>query len=128
MIYFEKTASLMYDISTNEAPSLILNQQLFTKAKIVHGYCTRSATRGNYYVKSSRLEIKKKTRFRVPALVFGTAYFQNYVISINVGLKRNYVCLFLILYNLKMNILVYLNLLRGCLKLNLLFDFQHDNL
>ena len=127
MIYFEKTASLMYDISTNEAPSLILNQQLFTKARNVHGYCTRSATRGNYYVKSSRLEIQK-TCFRVPALVFATAYIQNYVISINVGLKRNYVCLFLIFYNLKMNILVYLNLLRGCLKLNLLFDFQHDNL
>ena len=93
----------------------------------MHGYSKRSATRGNYYVKSSRLEIQK-TRFRVPALVFGTAYIQNYVISINVGLKRNYVCLFLIFYNLKMNILVYLNLLRGCLKLNLLFDFQHDNL
>ena len=70
MIYFEKTASLMYDISTNEAPSLI--QQLFTKAVNVHGYGTRSATRGSHYVKSSRLEIQK-THFRVPAPVFGTA-------------------------------------------------------
>ena len=35
MIYFEKTASLMYDISTNGAPPLI--QQLFTKAGNVHG-------------------------------------------------------------------------------------------
>ena len=53
MIYFEKTARLMYDISTNinEAPSLI--QQLFTKAGNAHGYGTRSATRGNYYVKFS---------------------------------------------------------------------------
>ena len=72
MIYFEKTASLMYDISTNEAPSLI--QQLFTKAGNVHGYGTRSATRRNVYVKSSRFEIKKKTRVRIPAPVFGTAY------------------------------------------------------
>ena len=70
MIYFEKTASLMYDIFTNEAPSLI--QQLFTKAVNVHGYGTRSATRGSHYVKSSRLEIQK-THFRVPAPVFGTA-------------------------------------------------------
>ena len=54
MIYFEKTTSLMYDISTNEAPSLI--QQLFTKAGNVHAYGTRSATRRNVYVKSSRLE------------------------------------------------------------------------
>ena len=59
MIYFEKTGSLMYDISTNEAPSLI--QQLFTKAGNVHGYGTRSATGGNYYVKSSRLEIQKNS-------------------------------------------------------------------
>ena len=59
MIYFEKTGSLMYDISTNEAPSLI--QQLFTKAGNVHGYGTRSATGGNYYVNSSRLEIQKNS-------------------------------------------------------------------
>ena len=52
----------MYDISTNEAPSLI--QQLFTKAGNVHGRGTRSATRGNYYVKSSRLEIKKDSFLR----------------------------------------------------------------
>ena len=70
MIYFEKTTSLMYDISTNEAP---LIQQPFTKAGNVHGYGTRSATRGNYCVKSSRLEIQNAP-FRVPALVFGTAY------------------------------------------------------
>ena len=33
-----------------------------------------------------------------------------------VGLKRNYMCLFFIFQNLKINILVYQNLLRGCLK------------
>ena len=71
MIYFEKTASLMYDISTNEAPSLI--QQLFTKPGNVHSYGTRWATRGNYYVKCSRLEIKK-IRFCVLAHFFGTVY------------------------------------------------------
>ena len=49
----------MYDISTNKAPSLI--QQLFTRPGNVHGYGTRSATRGNYYVKSSRLEIQKNS-------------------------------------------------------------------
>ena len=59
MIYFEKTASIIYDISTNEAPSLI--PEHFTKAGNVHGYSTRSATRGNYYVKFSRLEIQKNS-------------------------------------------------------------------
>ena len=72
-LMYDILKSLMYDISTIKAPSLI--QQLFTKAGNVHGYGTRSATRGNYYVKSSRLEIKKKkTRFRFPAPLFGTAY------------------------------------------------------
>ena len=62
MIYFEKTASLMYDISTNEAPSLI--QQLFTRAGNVHGY-------GMLNLQDLKF---KKTRFRVPAPLFGTAY------------------------------------------------------
>ena len=70
MIYFEKTASLMYDISTNEAPSLI--QQLFTKAGNVHGYGTRSATSGNYYVKSSRLEIQKNSFSRSGTFVWNS--------------------------------------------------------
>ena len=36
MIYFEKTASLTHDISTNIVTPLV--QQLFTKAEDVHGY------------------------------------------------------------------------------------------
>ena len=60
----------MYDISTNKAPSLI--QQLFTKAGNVHGYGTRSATRGNYYVKSSRLEIQKKSFSRSVTCVWNS--------------------------------------------------------
>ena len=57
----------MYDFSTNKAPSLI--PQLFAKAGNVHGYGTRLATRGNYYVKSSRLMKQENTSFCVPALV-----------------------------------------------------------
>ena len=60
----------MYDISTNEASSLI--QQLFTKAGNVHGYGTRSATRGNYYVKSSRLEIPKNSFSRSGTCVWNS--------------------------------------------------------
>ena len=93
MICFEKTASLMYDISTNEAPHLI--QQLFTKAGNVHGYGTRSATRGNYYVKSTRLEIQKDSFSRS-----GTCVWKSLPLKLRhvnkVGLERNYVCLFLI--------------------------------
>ena len=74
VIYFEKTASLMYEISTNEAPSLI--QQLFKKAGNVHGYGTRSgtrsATRGSHYVKSSRLEIQKNSFSRSGTCVWNS--------------------------------------------------------
>ena len=54
--YFEKTASLMYDVSNRIAPVLI--RKLFTKTEDVHCYNTRSAYSGNFYVKSSRLETK----------------------------------------------------------------------
>ena len=57
MIYFEKTASLMYDVSNNTAPTLINN--LVTKTSNVHNYSTRSATRANYYINHSRLEIQR---------------------------------------------------------------------
>ena len=60
----------MYDISTNEAYSLI--QQLFTKAGNVHGYGTRSATRGNCDVKSSRLEIQKHSFSRSGTCVWNS--------------------------------------------------------
>ena len=62
MIYFEKTASLMYDISTNVASSLI--QQLFLKTENVHGYGTRSATEGT--ITSNLPDLKlKKIRFAI---------------------------------------------------------------
>ena len=57
MIYFEKTASLMHDVSNRIAPVLI--RKLFTKTEDVHSYNTRSAYSGNFYVKSSRLETQK---------------------------------------------------------------------
>ena len=57
MIYFEKIASLMHDVSNRIAPVLI--RKLFTKTEDVHSYNTRSAYSGNFYVKSSRLETQK---------------------------------------------------------------------
>ena len=73
MIYFGKTASLMYDISTNKAPSLI--KQLFTKAGNVHAYGTTEDRPLEETITLNLLDLKfKKTRFRVPAPVFGTAY------------------------------------------------------
>ena len=93
IIYFEKTAILLYDISTNEAPSLI--QQLFTKARNVHGYGTRSATTGNYYVKSSRLEIQKNSFSRSGTCVWNSLPLKLRHVNKR-RFKRNYVCLFLI--------------------------------
>ena len=57
MMYFQKTANLMYDVSYRSAPPLI--QQLFTKTRDVHNYNTRSSSKGNLYAKPSRLEIQK---------------------------------------------------------------------
>ena len=57
MIYFEKVASLMHDVSNRIAPVLI--RKLFTKTEDVHSYNTRSAYSENFYVKSSRLETQK---------------------------------------------------------------------
>ena len=57
MIYFQRTANLMYDISNGVSPILI--QNLFKKSNYVHNYSTRSASRGEFYVKSSRTEIQK---------------------------------------------------------------------
>ena len=70
MIYFEKTTSLMYDIPTNEAPSLI---QQVRRLKM----CMVTA-QGRLLEETITLNLKdlklKKTRFRVPAPVFRTAY------------------------------------------------------
>ena len=58
MVYFEKIASLMDDVSNRIVPVLI--RKLFTKREDdVHSYNIRSAYIGNFYVKSSRLETQK---------------------------------------------------------------------
>ena len=57
MIYFEKTANLMYDVNFDLAPIPI--QNLFQKSSDVHSYNTRSVGKSNFSIKFSRLEIQK---------------------------------------------------------------------
>ena len=55
----------MHDVSTASAPINICN--LFTKTSRVHSYNTRSSTTDKFYIKTSRLEIKKKAFSRIGA-------------------------------------------------------------
>ena len=58
MLYFKSVAILMHDITNNLSPPNISN--LFTYQANIHSYETRSSSRGDYFVKSSRLDIQKK--------------------------------------------------------------------
>ena len=57
----------MHDIRNQKAPSTL--QNLFIDNSRIHSYNTRSSTSGNFYIKSSRLEIGKKSFSRVGARV-----------------------------------------------------------
>ena len=55
---YKPKRSIMYDISNNLSPSKISN--IFTYQANVQSYETRSSSRGDYFVESSRLDIQKK--------------------------------------------------------------------
>ena len=55
----------MHDFKNKLAPGNILN--LFQNASDVHSYNTRSFSLGNFYIKKSNLEIKRKSFSRVGA-------------------------------------------------------------
>jgi len=54
LIYFKSVVILMYDVSTNTLPPQISN--LFNYQHNIHSHNTRSSTRGNFFLKYSRLE------------------------------------------------------------------------
>ena len=58
-LYYESVSNLMHDVNNNNTPLNILN--FFQKLSVVHSYNTRSSTSGKFYVKSSRLEIQKRS-------------------------------------------------------------------
>ena len=60
---YKSVASLMHDINNNNSPPNLLN--LFEKTSTIHSYNTRSSTSGNFHVKSSQLEMHKKSFSRV---------------------------------------------------------------
>ena len=64
-LYYKTLSELMHDVSTASAPINICN--LFTKTTSVHAYNTRSSTSENFYIKASRLEIKKNAFSRMGA-------------------------------------------------------------
>ena len=61
-LYYKTLSELMHDVSTASVPINICN--LFTKTTSVHAYNTRSSSSKNFYIKASRLEIKKKRLFK----------------------------------------------------------------
>ena len=54
LLYFKSVAILMHDISNSLTPTNISN--LFASQSNIHSYNTRSSSRGDYYVKHSRLD------------------------------------------------------------------------
>ena len=85
MIYFQRTANLMYDIANEVSPILI--QNLFKKSNYVHNYSTRSASRGEFYVKSSRTEIQKHSFPRS-----GTTIWNSLPQNLRNESKKNFKC------------------------------------
>ena len=62
MLHFKPVAMMMHDTSNNLTPPNIYN--LFSHQADVHPYETRSSLRGNYFLKRSRIKIKKKNFFK----------------------------------------------------------------
>ena len=58
-LYFKSVAVLMHDISNNLSPPNIAN--LFITKASIHSYKTRSSSRGDYFVKPSRLDKQIKS-------------------------------------------------------------------
>ena len=61
--YYEKIATLMYDIKTSSAPINISN--LFSRITSVHSYSTRTSTFEHFYTKKSALDVQSKAFSRV---------------------------------------------------------------
>ena len=59
LLYFKSVAILMHDISNSLTPTNISN--LFASQSNIHSYNTRSSSRGDYYVKHSRLDKQTKS-------------------------------------------------------------------
>ena len=64
-LYYKTLSELMHDVITASVPINIRN--LLTKTSSVHSYNTRSSTSENFYIKASRLGIKKTAFSRMGA-------------------------------------------------------------
>ena len=60
----------MHDISNNLSPNI---SNVLTYQANIHSYDTRASSRGDYFVKSSRLD-KQKSHFQEMVLESGIAY------------------------------------------------------
>ena len=65
LLYYKNVIALMHDVKNKLAPVNILN--LFQNTSNVHSYNTWSSSLGNFYIKKSNLEIKRKSFPRVGA-------------------------------------------------------------
>jgi len=67
MLYFKSAAKMMHDVSNNLTPPNIFN--LFTHEADIHPYDTRSLQGGDYFLKRSRIDIKKRSFSRIVGAV-----------------------------------------------------------
>ena len=56
-LYYESVCSLVYDVNKNASPKNIL--KLFSRISIVHSYNTCASTSEHFYIKESRLNVRR---------------------------------------------------------------------
>ena len=70
MLYFKSVANLMHDVSNHLTPSNI--SSLFIASEQIHNYKTRFSSKGNYYVKFSRLNKQKDSLSRIGTKIWNS--------------------------------------------------------
>ena len=76
LLYFKSVSILKHDVSNNISPPQI--SSLFHYQHNIHSYITRSSTRGNFFLKYSRIT-SKICLFREMVLESGIAYPVNFI-------------------------------------------------
>ena len=98
LLYFKSVAILMHDISNSLTPTNISN--LFASQSNIHSYNTRSSSRGDYYVKHSRLDKQTKSFSRYGVKIWNSLpcemrqmFKNNFKINVHDTLLRTPYCL-----------------------------------
>ena len=104
LLYFKSVAILMHDVSNNISPPQISN--LFHYQHNIHSYITRSSTRGNFFLKYSRIN-KQNMTFQGMVLESGIAYLVNFIKCLKRNLNATFTICSFRNSRRQMNILIY---------------------